>query len=876
MSFVLVNTTTGAVVLDDLGITVPASSTLDITDMSPTEISMSGATTGDLGIAIAAGDILIEDPRAGYAGNLSLADSLTAALAANDSHIGIQLAQLGDLDNVVATTPANDEVLQYNSVSGDYELVSPSTLASSIAIGDLSDVDDLAAHTSNAPVIFMGDGSNYDTVSLIGGTSITGVAVSGTSLTFNVDDDFISNQGGDTFGDTTSGTWTVASGSNITIAIGATLTIADAPVNAIDAVNKSYVDSVAAGLDPKESVRGGTLIDISGTYTASGGTGGTGAFTAVDLTSDAIFDGVPTTPGAYVVGDRILIKNQADAKQNGIYVVTNDGATGAIERASDQNGSPANEVSSGNFTFIELGTTLASSGWVTTGDGILTLNTDDINWVQFSESSDFSAGDGLALTGSVFSMDINNMTAAPIALGDEIAFNDVTGNTPQNTTVQNMLNDLDIPYGLTGTGLVVQTADDTYIKRAIAVDGAGSLDGLSIANADGTGGDPTVGLDINGMVVGPSVEPIDAADKLAVFNVSTGNNMFYTVNEIANSGAANAFGIISDGTGTAIANSPSDVVTINGDGIAVAASDSGTDAIVDFALDISDLTLIGAGTVVDTNIIAIDDGTATNKQVTLAQAFLDLEVPNTIGSGVGFIVSDGSGAYTTRTITVAGVGLGDGLAITNGDGTTSNVILELDIDGSPPAGEEMAATDEFIGNNADATANEKFTGQEIADGVSTILNLPSGLTVTTIDTEEVLTLIDTTRANKVLSVETTAITWSENRLGNNDWVQIGNANDANVGYIVPLKATIVKISAHTTNNNAIAKTIDLYVDGTIVGGAGTGIVTFPGAAGQASYRNVTLNLDVAQDSKIQLRGGPTDGAIEDTVITIWLKWDGTP
>jgi hypothetical protein len=71
-----------------------------------------------------------------------------------------------------------------------------------------------------------------------------------------------------------------------------------------------------------------------------------------------------------------------------------------LTRAVDQDGSPANEVSSGNFTFVETGNTLGGTGWVVIGDGILTLNTDDIDWVQFSDATALTAGDGLTQTGN--------------------------------------------------------------------------------------------------------------------------------------------------------------------------------------------------------------------------------------------------------------------------------------------------------------------------------------------------------------------------------------------------------------------------------------------------------------------------------------------
>lgn len=169
----------------------------------------------------------------------------------------------------------------------------------------------------------------------------------------------------------------------------------------------SWVDksSISAGLDPKESVRIGTRTDVGGSYTAAGGTGGTGAFTGIDLTSNTIFDlnGGGTT---VAVSDRILLKDQTDAKQNGIYVVTTAGATGVIERASDQNGSTPGDVSSGNFTFVETGDTLASTQWYLTGDGVLTLNTDNLVWVQFGASTSYSGGDGIDITAAVISADL--------------------------------------------------------------------------------------------------------------------------------------------------------------------------------------------------------------------------------------------------------------------------------------------------------------------------------------------------------------------------------------------------------------------------------------------------------------------------------------
>lgn len=143
-------------------------------------------------------------------------------------------------------------------------------------------------------------------------------------------------------------------------------------------VNKASID---AGLDPKESCRFGTLTDIGGVYNPAGGVAGTGAFTGVDLTNAAAFD---LNANVVAIGNRLLIKNETDPLQNGIYTVLVAGVAGSLERSIDQNGSDPQNVSSGNYTFIELGTGLAQTGWITTGDGILTLNVDPINWVQFN------------------------------------------------------------------------------------------------------------------------------------------------------------------------------------------------------------------------------------------------------------------------------------------------------------------------------------------------------------------------------------------------------------------------------------------------------------------------------------------------------------
>ena len=94
-------------------------------------------------------------------------------------------------------------------------------------------------------------------------------------------------------------------------------------------------------------------------------------------------------------GDRVLVKNQGTASENGIYVVQ---SSGAPVRATDFDG--AGEVSGGAFTFVEEGITNADAGFVVTSNGAITVGTDAITWAQFSGAGSITAGDGLTKSGN--------------------------------------------------------------------------------------------------------------------------------------------------------------------------------------------------------------------------------------------------------------------------------------------------------------------------------------------------------------------------------------------------------------------------------------------------------------------------------------------
>jgi phage-related tail fiber protein len=183
---------------------------------------------------------------------------------------------------------------------------------------------------------------------------------------------------------------TTLSGYGITNALALTggtltgaLTLAADPTNALHAATKQYVDNAITGLDFKASVRAATTANIT-------------------LSGPQTIDGV-----ALIAGDRVLVKDQTTPSQNGLYLV----AAGAWTRTADADNSPAGEVSSGLYTFIEEGTTYADSGWVLASNNPITIGTTALAFQQFNGLGQLTAGTGLTKSGNTLSITSSGVTA---------------------------------------------------------------------------------------------------------------------------------------------------------------------------------------------------------------------------------------------------------------------------------------------------------------------------------------------------------------------------------------------------------------------------------------------------------------------------------
>jgi hypothetical protein len=224
-------------------------------------------------------------------------------------------------------------------------------------------------------------------------------------------------------------------------------TVAAAPVGATDLVNKQYVDYFAAGLSWKQPANAASTVNIA---SLSG-------LQTVDTVS-------------LVAGNTVLVKNQTNAADNGIYLVSSGAWTRSI-------GADTWDEYVGAIIFIVSGTQ-ADSAWYSMAQPGGTLGVTAINWSNFTVSAIYTAGTGLTLTGTVFSITNTAVTAAAYGSATEVGTFTVNAQgqltLAGNTTVTPAVGSI---TGL-GTGVATWLATPSSANLLAAVTdetGSGSL-----------------------------------------------------------------------------------------------------------------------------------------------------------------------------------------------------------------------------------------------------------------------------------------------------------------------------------------------------------------------------------------------------------------
>ena len=188
--------------------------------------------------------------------------------------------------------------------------------------------------------------------------------------------------------------------------------------NTLNVYSKPEVDELLNGISWKKPVRVATTNALP-SCSASGS--GVGKTLTADNPGELIIDGITTE-----LGDRILVKDQANAVDNGIYEVTTEGTSTTawvLTRATDADGSPSSEINAA-AVFVMEGNTNQDTAWVLTTDEPI-VDTTPLEFVQFSNVTNvYTASEGIKLVGNDFSLDFDNLNegSTDVTNGSKFAY----------------------------------------------------------------------------------------------------------------------------------------------------------------------------------------------------------------------------------------------------------------------------------------------------------------------------------------------------------------------------------------------------------------------------------------------------------------------
>jgi hypothetical protein len=325
-----------------------------------------------------------------------------------------------------------------------------------------------------------------------------------------------------------------------------------------DYATRGYVDSVTAGLNWHEAVNYATTAALP-SCTYSNGTGGVGATLIGTATGRLSVDSTEVSNT-----QSLLIKNQANAVQNGIYVVSEQGngsVAFTLTRRSDADNSLAGQLKTGDSLLVLSGPTNATRGYVLTSTGsgsggAFVLGTDNLTYTQFTAASSLNAGDGMVLSGN----DLNVATASSSRIVVNADSIDLATVAVSNTS------------GANTTTFVTSVTRDSY----------GRVTAVETANVAFTG---------YATLSSPTFTETPAAPNAAVgTNTAQIATTAFTVAEINDKAIIKTFVAAKGDLVTATANDTPAILTVGSNGTFLKANSSATEGLQWASIPINDLS----------------------------------------------------------------------------------------------------------------------------------------------------------------------------------------------------------------------------------------------------------------------------------------------